>query len=207
MPQLIVSVQGVDIKHVWITKDRTVLGRTPDNDIVLSNNAVSTHHCVFLLRGLADVVVEDLRSTNGTFVNNERVVEPTRLHDGDEIAISSFRIRYLSASDDTGFGATAVMQLGPDGQLPPQRTASFRVLTGTSQGLEMPVVKAVTTFGRPGVCVISVSHRRMGYFAAHLDGSQKPLLNGLPLGAEPVLLNSKDRLMIAGTELQFILSD
>ncbi|MBE7940515.1 MULTISPECIES: FHA domain-containing protein [Ramlibacter] len=207
MPQLIVSVQGVDIKHVWLTKDRTTLGRGPENDIVLSNSAVSTRHCAFLLRGLADVVLEDLRSTNGTFVNHQRVAQPTRLHDGDEIAISGFRIRYLSASDDTGFGSTAVLQMGPDGQVPPQRQASFRVLNGSSKGLEMPVVKAVTTYGRPGACVISVSHRRTGFFVAHLDGREVPLLNGRGLGADPTLLRPNDKLSIAGTELQFLLTD
>ena len=63
MPQLIASVEGVEIKHVYLQKDRTTLGRNSDNDIVLDNMLVSGHHCTFELRGLADVFVEDLRST------------------------------------------------------------------------------------------------------------------------------------------------
>ena len=66
MPQLLVSVEGVQVKHLHLTKDRTTLGRKPGNDIVLDNAAVSGQHCVFELRGLADVYVEDLGSTNGT---------------------------------------------------------------------------------------------------------------------------------------------
>ncbi len=205
MPQLIASVEGVEVKHVYLAKDRTTLGRHPDNDIVLSNPAVSAHHCVFELRGLADVFVEDLGSTNGTFVNNRRV-KRQQLHDEDVVAISSFRIRYLTATDDSGFGATAAMALGPSPHLPPPAHASWRVLTGTSAGLEVPVNKAVSTFGKPGVALIAVSHRRTGYYAAHLDGEQVPLLNGRPLGHDPVLLADHDVLELAGTRMQFVLA-
>ena len=205
MPQLIVTVEGVEVKHVYLAKDRTTLGRGPDNDIVLQNPAVSTRHCVFELKGLADVFVEDVGSTNGTFVNNVRV-KRKQLEDEDVIAISSFRIRYLSATEESGFGATAAMTLGPTPNLPPPAHASFKVLSGSSAGLEVPVVKAVSTFGKPGVAVIAVSHRRTGYFCAHLEGSQTPQLNGRPLGADPVLLAHDDVLDLAGTKMQFMLS-
>src|SRR5688500_8878276 len=102
MPQLIVTVEGVEVRQVYLTKDRTTLGRAPDNDIVLQNPAVSGHHCVFDLKGLAEVHVEDLGSTNGTFVNNTRVSR-RKLDDEDVIAISSFRIRYLMTKSDSGF--------------------------------------------------------------------------------------------------------
>lgn len=204
MPQLIASVEGVEVKHVYLSKDRTTLGRLPDNDIVLSNPAVSGHHCVFELHGLADVFIEDLASTNGTLVNNQRV-KRQQLQDQDVVAISRFRIRYLAASGDSGFGATAAMTLGPSPAIPVAAHASFRVLTGTSSGLEVPVVKAVTTFGRPGVAVVAVSHRLTGYFVAHLDGEQTPQLNGKPLGRDPTLLGHDDVLDLGGTRMQFML--
>ena len=72
-------------------------------------------------------------------------------------------------------------------------------------GLQVPVVKAVTTFGTAGVSVIAVSHRRTGYFAAHLDGEQVPRLNGQPLGRDPVLLSNHDVLELAGTKMEFLL--
>lgn len=202
MPQLIASVEGVEVKHVYLTKDRTTLGRRADNDIVLDNPAVSGQHCVFELKGLADVFIEDLGSTNGTFVNNVRV-QRHKLEDEDVIAISRFRIRYRSATEESGFGATAAMTLGATPHLPPPASASFKVLDGSSAGLQVPVVKAVTTFGKPGVSVIAVSHRRTGYFAAHLDGAQVPQINGKPLGRDPVLLASEDVIELAGTRMQF----
>jgi hypothetical protein len=55
MPQLIASVEGVEIKHVYLKNDRTTLGRRPYNDIVFDNLVVSGEHCVFELKGIADV--------------------------------------------------------------------------------------------------------------------------------------------------------
>ena len=204
MPQLIATVGGVEVKHVYIAKDRTTLGRRGDNDIVLDNAAVSGKHCVFELKGLADVYVEDVGSTNGTFVNNRRV-KRQKLEDDDVVAIGSFRVRYLAASEESGFGATSVLQQGPNPPILPKVHASFKVLSGSSAGLQVPVVKAVSTFGKPGVAVIAVSHRRTGYFAASLAGEQVPQLNGKPLGPDPTLLADQDVIELAGTRMQFVL--
>jgi hypothetical protein len=194
VPQLIATVEGVEIKHVYLTKDRTTLGRKDGNDIVLDNLVVSGNHCAFELKGLADVYIEDLGSTNGTFVNNKRV-KRQQLQDGDTIAIGHFRIQFLTASGDSGFGQTTAF----DSQLmaSPQLHASF----------EVPVVKAVTTFGKPGVTVVAVSHRRTGFFVAHLDGDVVPTLNGRVLGDDPVLLSDRDVLELAGTRMQFQLRE
>jgi hypothetical protein len=202
MPQLIATVEGVQIKHVYLQKDRTTLGRATDNDIVFDNMVVSGHHCVFELRGLAEVFIEDLRSTNGTYIDGQ-MVKRQRLHDGDVIAIGNFRIQYLEASErPSTFGETAAMKL-EDLVAPRQLQAAFQVLNGSSAGLEMPVVKAVTTFGKPGTCVVSVSHRREGFFVAHLDGVAAPTLNGDAFGPDPVLLSNNDVVEIAGTRMLF----
>ena len=161
MPQLIASVEGVEIKHVYLQKDRTTLGRAPDNDIVFDNMVVSGHHCVFDLKGLAEVFIEDLRSPNGTYIKGKMVKRP-RLHDGDVIAIGNFRIQYREATErPSTFGETAAMKLDDIAQ-PRTAHAVFQVLNGSSSGLEMPVVKAETTFGKPGASVVTVSHRREG---------------------------------------------
>lgn len=207
MPQLIASVEGVEIKHVYLQKDRTTLGRNPDNDIVFDNMVVSGHHCVFELKGLADVYIEDLHSTNGTYINGQ-MVKRQRLHDGEVIAIGNFRIQFLAASErPSGFSETQAMKLDAGGQPARQPHAVFQVLNGSSEGLEMPVVKAVTTFGKPGVSVVAVSHRRDGYYVAHLDGDSRPALNGDALGEVPVLLSNHDVLELAGTRMLFMLRD
>src|SRR3954469_4832940 len=115
MPQLIASVEGVEIKHVYLQKDRTTLGRHPDNDIVFENLVVSGHHCVFELKGLADVYIEDLHSTNGTYING-KMVRRQRLHDGEVISIGNFRIEYREATErPSGFGETTAMKIDMDG--------------------------------------------------------------------------------------------
>jgi hypothetical protein len=206
MPQLIASVEGVEIKHVQLHKDRTTLGRHADNDVVFDNMVVSGHHCVFELQGLADVFIEDLHSTNGTYING-KMVKRQRLHDGEVISIGNFRIQYLAASGRPAFSATATMKLEALGPAAKAAHAIFRVVTGSSAGLEMPVVKAVTTFGKPGVSVVAVSHRRDGYYVAHLDGDALPTLNGAVLGLQPMRLSNDDVLELAGTRMLFQLRE
>jgi hypothetical protein len=202
MPHLIASVEGVEIRQVSLQKDRTTLGRSADNDIVFDNMVVSGHHCVFDLKGVADVFVEDLNSTNGTYVNN-RMVKRQRLHDGEVIAIGNFRILFRAAASKPDFSGTTVMQTGTDGS--GRLQAFFRVVNGSSAGLEVPVLKAVTTFGKPGVSVVAVSHRRDGFYVAHLDGPLQPTLNEQPLVAEAVQLSDHDLLEINGTQMLFLL--
>lgn len=208
MPQLIVTVEGVEIKHVYLNKDRTTLGRRPYNDIVLENMVVSGEHCVFDLVGLADVYVEDLRSTNGTYVNGHMIKARTQLHDQDQLAIGNFRIQYLSSSGESGFGETMAMKVDstPGQAAPALQHASFKVLSGSSAGLEVPVVKAVTTFGKPGIAVVAVSHRRSGYFVALMDGKPGPTLNGRQLAADALPLVDGDVLELGGTKMQFQLA-
>jgi pSer/pThr/pTyr-binding forkhead associated (FHA) protein len=78
MGKLVVSLDNVVIKEVPITKDRTTLGRRPYNDIVIDNLAVSGEHAVMLAVG-NDVFIEDLNSTNGTYING-KAIEATLVH-------------------------------------------------------------------------------------------------------------------------------
>jgi hypothetical protein len=207
MPQLIASVKGVEVKQVFLTRDRTTLGRKEGNDIVLDTMVVSGRHCAFDLVGVADVYLEDLGSTNGTYVNDHMIKERTRLRDGDVVAIGPYRIKYLQASEEptSTFGETTAMFV--ESQSLPMLQASFAVISGSSAGLEVPVVKAVTTFGRPGISVVSVAHRRNGFFVAHMAGSDTPLLNGRQIGPDAVLLADQDVLDLAGTQMRFQLRE
>ena len=203
MPQLIATVKGVEVKHVYLHKDRTTLGRKAGNDIVLDTMVVSGTHCAFDLVGVADVYLEDLGSTNGTYVNDRMVKERTRLHDGDVIAIGPYRIKYLQASEEPStFGGTQQF-MGDQ----PILQALFTIESGSSSGLEVPIVKAVTTFGKPGVSVVSVANRRGGYFVTFLGGTSPPVLNGRSLDNEPVQLSDQDMLELAGTRMRFQLRE
>ncbi len=207
MPQLIATLDGVEIHHVHIKRDRTTLGRKPYNHIVLTDSAVSGEHCVFELKGLADVFVQDLGSTNGTYINGH-MVQKQLLQDGDVIAIGQVRIEYLSSNENPQeSNKTTAMPLESYKQAVATggRKAFLKVLSGSSAGLEIPVVKAVGTFGTPGVAMVAIAQRRQGYFVSCMEATITPTLNGVRLNDEPRLMADQDVLVLAGTTMQFTL--
>lgn len=208
MPKLIVSIDGVVIKEVELTKERTSLGRRPYNDVVIDNLAISGEHAAVHLHG-DDAEIEDLGSTNGTFINSH-AVKRQALHSGDTIDIGKYKIRFLSEAQRPDFEKTMIFK---PGQLPPvihrpapapPISAYIKVLSGAATGREVDLVKIVTTIGKPGVAVASITKRPHGYVLSHVDGEQSPTLNGKPIGAEPVALHSGDLLDLAGTQMQFM---
>lgn len=73
--------------------ERTILGRHPRCEVVLDDGAVSRRHAQ-ILESHGSFYLEDLRSRNGTHLNGQSVRGRTELHDGDEIQICDFRLRF-----------------------------------------------------------------------------------------------------------------
>jgi len=69
-----------------LSGETITIGRAVENDIVVTSKRVSRQHSRVRREG-GEVILQDLDSTNGTFLNDERVMEPTALHDGDRITI------------------------------------------------------------------------------------------------------------------------
>ena len=216
MPKMIVSIDGVVIREVQVTKDRTSVGRRPYNDLVIDNLAVSGEHAVLLMSG-SEVYIEDLNSTNGTFING-RVVKKQVLHDNDMVEIGKYKIKYVTKGAQTDDDRTMVAASGSfeqksmagaaGGAASPARTgpAAIKVLSGTAAGREVALLKVVTTIGKPGVAVAAITKRAQGFVIAHVEGESRPLLNGTELGLQPVLLAPGDLLELAGTRMQFVQS-
>ena len=220
MPKMIVSIDGVVIKDVQLTKDRTTLGRRPYNDIVIDNLAVSGEHAVLQMAG-AEVHLEDLNSTNGTYVNG-KAVKKQLLQNNDTVEIGKYKIKYINEIPGATFDKTVIMKPGmvpppaeagaaaaaPAGAAAPAElghvNGAIKVLSGAAAGREVPLVKVVTTIGKPGVAVAAITKRPHGFVVAHVDGGNKPMLNGSPIGAEPVTLKNGDLLELAGTQMQFV---
>lgn len=233
MPKMIVSIDGVVIKEVQLTKDRTTLGRRPYNDIVIDNLAVSGEHAVLQLTG-NEVYLEDLNSTNGTYVNG-KAVKKQLLQNNDTVEIGKYKIKFINEAPGATFEKTMIIKPGMVPPLPPKAapgaggagnapagaaatataarpadapaaggTASIKVLSGAAAGREVPLVKVVTTIGKPGVAVAAITKRSHGFVVAHVEGSNKPTLNGTAIGAEPVALKNGDMLELAGTQMQFL---
>lgn len=213
MGKLVVSLDGVVIKDVQITKDKTTLGRRPYNDIVIDNLAVSGEHAVLQMVG-ADVFIEDLNSTNGTYING-KAIKKQLLADNDTVEIGKYKIRFL-IGDGADYEKTMILKPGamPEprlglassfgslpGAIPP---ATIKVLTGAAAGREVSLTKVVTTLGKPGVQVASITKRPTGYVFAHVEGAQRPSVNGIPLTGESIALRSGDLIELAGTQMQFV---
>ena len=215
MPKMIVSIDGVVIKEVQLTKDRTSLGRRPYNDIVIDNLAVSGEHAVLQMSG-NEVYLEDLNSTNGTYVNG-KAVKKQLLQNSDTVEIGKYKIKYVNEAASAGFEKTMVIKAGSAGLAPASMAAAapvaapgatlnaaIKVMSGAAAGREVALVKVVTTIGKPGVAVAAITKRPHGFVVAHVEGTDRPSLNGTPIGAEPVTLKNGDVLELAGTQMQFV---
>ena len=218
MPKMIVSLDGVVIKEVQLTKDRTSLGRRPYNDVVIDNLAVSGEHAVLQMTG-SEVYLEDLNSTNGSYVNG-KAVKKQQLANGDTVEIGKYKIKYVSelaqpGQDKTmvlkpGAGAFMASVAGPAAAtlggvgLGSDSNASIKVMSGAAAGREVSLVKVVTTIGKPGVAVAAITRRPQGFVLAHVEGSDGPTLNGKTIGSEAVMLKNGDLLELAGTQMRFV---
>ena len=222
MGKLVVSLDGVVIKEVQITKDKTTLGRRPYNDIVIDNLAVSGEHAVLQMVG-TDVFIEDLNSTNGTYINGKAVKKQLLAHN-DTVEVGKYKIKFM-VEDGTDYEKTMIMkpgQMAPGaapsyassgrpsafGAMPGAGSsigpATIRVMNGAAAGREVVLTKVVTTVGKPGVQVASITKRPTGYVLAHVEGSARPTVNSAPLVGETVSLKNGDVIELAGTQMQFV---
>jgi pSer/pThr/pTyr-binding forkhead associated (FHA) protein len=218
MGKLVVSLDGVVIKEVQLTKDKTTLGRRPYNDIVIDNLAVSGEHAVLQMVG-QDVFIEDLNSTNGTYINGKAVKKQLLQHN-DTVEIGKYKIKYLSV-ESSDYEKTMIIKPGAAPTAPnfqhtaPMSNTNFAALTGTSSALikvlngaavgrEVALTKVVTTVGKPGVQVASITKRPGGYVFAHVEGGSRPTVNGSEVSSDPVHLKNGDVIELAGTQMQFV---
>ena len=208
MPKMIVSIDGVVIKEVALTKERTTMGRRPYNDIVIDNLAVSGEHAVLLMTG-NDVFIEDLNSTNGTYING-KAVKKQMLHADDNIEIGKYKIKFLSEVA-AGYEKTMVVRPPLGSQTASASlhsdvpvNASIKVLSGVATGREVALVKVVTTIGKPGIAIAAITRRPNGFVISHVEGTSRPTINGTAVGSDELSLKSGDVIELAGTQMQFM---
>lgn len=101
MSKLIMYAEDGGVKEFTLDRERITLGRKAHNDIYLDGLAVSGDHAVIITLG-GDSFLEDLNSTNGTWVN-QKAIQKCVLHDGDEIKIAGYRFNFVKddSSDAT----------------------------------------------------------------------------------------------------------
>lgn len=232
MAKLILSMDGLVLKEIVLNKERMTIGRRASNDVQIDNLAISGEHAA-VVTILEDSFLEDLNSTNGTLVNGQ----PIRKHflkDGDLIEMGKYKLKYVveqpSAIETEEYGKTVFQ---PEGEAvtaaaattPPAAepvvsatsvmatqpmtlpAAALQILNGANAGRELALTKTLTTLGRPGVQVAAITRRPHGYFIAHVEGAQFPVVNGQALDAQARALRNHDIIELAGTKMEFFLKE
>jgi pSer/pThr/pTyr-binding forkhead associated (FHA) protein len=101
MAKLVILTQGLNGRAHELNVDRTTIGRVEDNMFQIAETSVSSHHCEVLLRG-SDVVIKDLNSTNGTFINDQPVTTESVLKPGQTLRLGTVELKL-----ETGGAASA----------------------------------------------------------------------------------------------------
>jgi predicted component of type VI protein secretion system len=207
MARLLLSLDGQILAEYNMNKERYTIGRLPDNDIRIDNPAVSGHHSL-IINILNDSFLEDLNSTNGTYVNGKLIKKHAMQH-GDVITVGHHQLRFVDSQDSDAeqdeFEKTMVITPSSQGEDRIRRVgvavdaaakahaakrptvpdnlaalpkAKLQVLSGAFAGRELELTKALTTLGRPGVQVAAITRRSEGYFIVHVDSDKE---NDYPL--------------------------
>jgi pSer/pThr/pTyr-binding forkhead associated (FHA) protein len=114
MAKLILSMDGLVLKDIPLTKERMSIGRKSHNDVQIDNLAISGEHAV-IVTILNDSFLEDLGSTNGTLVNGAPIKRHF-LQNGDSIELGKYKLKYLNEAvqQSTPADFEKTMVLRPD---------------------------------------------------------------------------------------------
>jgi len=226
---LVLTLNQSVLGEFSLDKERLLIGRKPENDIQVDNLAVSGQHAA-IITILNDSFLEDLESTNGTFVNG-KLVKKHALKHGDVITIGKHELKYVNdeaTTDDQDFEKTMIIRPGmashaaaaakAEETAPPPPAGvgnqvaaddmplgKIQVLSGPGAGKELELKKALITLGRPGVQVAVITRRPQGYFITHVEGKH-PLVNGDSIGAQAHALKDHDVVELAGVKMEFFVS-
>ena len=230
MAKLILSMDGLVLKEIALTKERMNIGRKASNDIQIDNLAISGEHAA-VVTILNDSFLEDLNSTNGTLVNGQ----PAKKHflkNGDVIELGKYKLKYVveqaplldsgdfertprpsataaaaSVAVKSAFGSTLPGQSSPAADQPPTYAAlvcgALQILNGANAGRQLELTKTLTTLGKPGVQVAVIARRPHGYFITHVEGGKRPVVNGQTINDQARQLVDQDVIEIAGIKMAF----
>jgi pSer/pThr/pTyr-binding forkhead associated (FHA) protein len=192
MARLILSLDGQTLAEYNMTKERYTVGRLPDNDIRIDNAAVSGHHSL-IINILNDSFLEDLNSTNGTYVNG-KLIKKHALQHGDVITVGHHQLRYVDdqaqQTPEDEFEKTMVIE--PHGHMEKQVAKAARIA-------EAAAVKETPASPPPAAELESAKPRKSAPAAAAATTAsfgEEPAATALPLAKLQVLSGT-----FAGREL------
>ncbi|HAN05163.1 MAG TPA: hypothetical protein DCW72_09140 [Elusimicrobia bacterium] len=215
MPKLMLKFEAAFIREIKLDKPAFSMGRKPDNDIVLDNAAVSGHHCKMYESG-GTWFVEDLNSTNGTFVNGKKTLK-SGLKPGDIITLVKYSLVFTEDSAPAA-AVKAEQTLPPQRGKPPQgalevlenpadarkdfELTALSTYIGKSAQAAIPY-KAGGLFGGGPELAVVITLRPEGYYLNPIkEGYSK--YNGNALN-EKVMLKDDDVIEVGATRFRFFI--
>ncbi|MEM9601911.1 MAG: FHA domain-containing protein [Pseudomonadota bacterium] len=220
MMKLILTNEEGEAKEFPLDKPITEIGRRSGNDIQLTGREISGLHALIESDGARFTLV-DRDSTNGTWIDGERISKPTELTPNSAFKIGKFSLSLreartqpvalpaLSGGEDELEDQPPMHDSAGDnsvGSVATSGRAQITINSGIKAGSTIDIVKAVTTVGRPGVQVVAINRQADGYYALHVETLQcndKATVNERVLDDMPVKLSHGDALRVAGTEIRF----
>jgi len=225
MAKLILKFNDVVIDQIVLKQGDMNIGRRPGSEVLLDNMAVSGNHASIFTIG-EDSFVQDLNSTNGTFVNNKRIAKH-HLEHNDVIAIGNHSLTYLNekaAKSGADFAKTVIINPQKQEEMIAQagkiasasakesspavetRLGSLFILSGANNGKRVDLTSAVTNLGRAGKRAGVISRAGNGrYILLPGDSNEALRLNGLKVSASGEELKNGDVIEAADSRMQFYL--
>ena len=184
MARLVLSMNNQVLAEYNMSKERYTIGRLPDNDVRIDNPAVSGHHSL-VLNILNDSFLEDLNSTNGTYVNG-KLVKKHALQHGDVITIGHHQLRFVDeqvepASADE-FEKTMIIRPGTQAGAPSQRRVEEAV--ARAEAVAPPPSSRVIPQLRPVPSPSGAPQARPAPGKAALPRAKLQVLSGVFAGKE-----------------------
>jgi pSer/pThr/pTyr-binding forkhead associated (FHA) protein len=208
MATVILKFKGEVIKEIPLEKETTTIGRKADNDIVIDNQAVSSHHAQ-ILREKESYFIEDLFSLNGTFVNGSKVTK-FELFKSDVILLGLHNLDFISEKvrppeEKKGFAIRGhsmdeTMVINPQDQKKilatrdkdtPEPLGGFYVLEGSTEKREYELKERISTIGKEDGAAIHMK----GFFApkvAALVNRRKEGYFITPSGGKSIRINGRE---------------
>ena len=180
MARLMLSLDGQVLAEYNMNKERYTIGRLPDNDIRIDNPSVSGHHSL-IINILNDSFLEDLNSTNGTYVNGKLIKKHAMQH-GDVITVGHHQLRFAdSQSGDTSqeeFEKTMVINASTQGE---ERIR--RVSQAVDQAAKSVAAKRPPSAEAPGA--VAISRAKLQVLSGAFAGRELELIKALTTLGRP----------------------
>src|SRR5580698_8739749 len=128
MAKLVVLTQSMAGRSVELTAERTTVGRVEENAFQIAEPSVSSRHAEILLRG-SDIVVKDLNSTNGTFINGEKITEAV-LKPGQTLRLGNIELKLDTGNAPASAAPSAPSSSSPAAPPPAPKKEPVKAVSG-----------------------------------------------------------------------------